>query len=234
MNGIKGFIENTLLDYPGKIASVIFLGGCNFRCPFCQNPALVLRPQDEPDIPEEQILSYLAKPESKKWIDGVCISGGEPTIHADLPEFIRKLKKLGYLVKLDTNGTNPKKLEELYKEKLLDFVAMDIKSPLGKYSQTVCAPVSQESIQKSVDLIRASGVDYEFRATAVPGLFSKEDAIAIGKWLSGSKAFYLQQFRSVATVDPSFEGRGHFHAQTMGEFAQAMKPYFQKVETRGV
>ncbi len=230
---IKGFIENTLLDYPGKIAAVVFLGGCNFRCPFCQNPALVLHPELEPSIPEEGVLERLAQPQMKKWVDGVCVTGGEPCLQRGLPEFLRKLKALGYLVKLDTNGSNPEMLSALFKEKLLDYVAMDVKAPLEKYDAACGVGVDKAAIEKSVELIRKSGVDCEFRATVVPGLFSKQDAVAIGKWLEGSKKFFLQQFRSTVTLDPSFEGKGHFHAQELQEFAEVMKPFFEEVGIRG-
>ncbi len=230
---VKGFIENTLLDYPGKIAAVVFLGGCNFRCPFCQNPALVLHPELEPSIPEEGVLERLAQPQMKKWVDGVCVSGGEPCVQKGLPEFLRKLKALGYLVKLDTNGSNPEMLSALFKEKLVDYVAMDVKAPLEKYDAACGVKVDGKAVAKSVGLIRKSGVDYEFRATVVPGLFSREDAIGIGKWLEGSKKFFLQQFRSAVTLDPSFEGREHFHAKELKELAEAMKPFFQEVGIRG-
>ncbi|MFA6049044.1 MAG: anaerobic ribonucleoside-triphosphate reductase activating protein [Candidatus Micrarchaeia archaeon] len=230
---IKGFIENTLLDYPGKIASTIFFGGCNFRCPFCHNPALVLHPDTEQTLPTEEILETLASPLMKKWVDGICLTGGEPTLQADLEEFCAQLKNLGYLVKLDTNGTNPQVLEKLFSKKLVDYVAMDIKAPLEKYDAVCGAKVDKKAIQKSVDLIRASGIDYEFRTTAVPGLFSKEDALEIGKWLSGSKKFFLQQFRGINTLDSAYAGKAGFTHKELNGFAEMLKPFFGRVGVRG-
>ncbi|MFQ5406706.1 MAG: anaerobic ribonucleoside-triphosphate reductase activating protein [Candidatus Micrarchaeia archaeon] len=230
---IKGFLENTLLDFPGKIASVVFTPKCNFKCPYCQNPALVLHPESEPSVDPSEILDYLAKPDVKKWVDGVCVTGGEPCLQQDLPLFLRELKQLGYAVKLDTNGSKPAMLEELFNKKLLDYVAMDVKAPLEEYDEVAKAEVNKEDLQKSVDVIRKSGADYEFRTTVVPGFFNKQKAMAIGQWLQGSKRFFLQQFRSVVTLDPSLQGKRHFHKDELEEFQKTMRPFFEEVGVRG-
>lgn len=203
---IKGLQKLTLVDYPGKVACTIFVFGCNFRCPFCQNPSLVID-DGSPAIEEKEILNFLS--ERKGFLDGVCITGGEPTLQDDLPEFIRKIKSLGFLVKLDTNGTNPDMLKELIDEKLIDYVAMDIKTRLDfeRYRSVVRALDQKEfeKVKKSIEVIRSSGVDYEFRTTVVPTLLSQEDVVEIAKYISGAKLFSIQQFRPDVTLDKTFK-----------------------------
>ena len=182
---IKGIQKTTLLDYPEKIASIIFLAGCNFRCPYCQNPSLVNGYEGLPTIPERAVLEFLR--DRLKWLDGVCITGGEPTLHEDLSRFISKVKKEGLLVKLDTNGSNPGMLEGLLGEGLLDYIAMDIKAPIQRYAEVVKTKVNLNKIQRSVEMICKSGLDYEFRTTVVPGLLGEEDIAEITSWLKGSK-----------------------------------------------
>lgn len=227
---IKGFVKLSLIDYPGKTSSVLFLGGCNFRCPFCQNPDLINKLETMPSISEEEVINYLK--EKKKWIDGVCISGGEPTLEKNLIEFIEKIKFLGFLVKLDTNGSDPKVLKDLIEKKLLNFIAMDIKSSPEKYSEASGIEVDIEKIKESVELIRNSGIEYEFRSTVLPKLFSKDDAIKIGEWLKGSKTFFLQQFRPDITLDKSYEKEETYNEEKLKEFMKVMKPYFNFVGIR--
>jgi len=229
---IKGFIPVSLLDYPGKICSIIFLPHCNFHCPYCQNPDLIIAPEKIETIPIDEILSYLK--EKKKWIDGVCLTGGEPCLHKDLPELIEKIKSLGLLIKLDTNGTNPKMLEQLLVKKLLDYIAMDIKAPKEKYELITKTKVNMNYIERSVQLIKNSGIDYEFRTTVLPALHSEQDIIEIGKWLVGSKKYFLQQFRAEKTLDLAFQNEKPFSKEEMLRLCEIAKPYFEKCEVRGI
>jgi pyruvate formate lyase activating enzyme len=226
----KGVQKISTVDWPGKIGSAVFTGGCNFRCPYCQNPDLVVNDPNLQSIGEKEVLQFLEG--RKKWIDGLCILGGEPTLHVELPEFIAKVKDMGLLVELDTNGTNPKMLKFLTTNKLLDYIAMDIKAPLDKYSKACGVKVNKDDIQLSVDVIRGSGVEYEFRTTAVPGLYSEEDARAIGKWLRGSRAYYVQQFRNEKTLDPEYTEKKPFSAEELERFRDIASEYFDICEVR--
>ncbi len=227
---IKGLQKQTILDYPGKLACTIFTFGCNFRCGFCHNPELVVG-DGRTEIKQEEILEFLKN--RKGFLDGVCITGGEPTLNEGLPEFISKIKELGFLVKLDTNGTNPKMLEELINKKLVDYIAMDIKAPLEFYDKVTNVKVNKSDIQKSVDLIRRTE-NYEFRTTVVPGLFNEEYAKLIGEWLKGSNRFYIQQFRGIKTLDKNFVGKKPFSKEELISFCNILKPYFKKCEMRGL
>jgi len=226
---IKGLQEFTLIDYPGKVACTIFTFGCNFRCEYCHNPELIFDDGSE-TISEDEILKFLE--ERKDFLDGVCITGGEPTLHPDLPDFIAKIKKRGLLVKLDSNGANPEMLKTLIKKNLVDFVAMDIKAPLEKYEKIVGIKIDKKKIQESIDLIRRSGLDYEFRSTILPALHSKEDLIKIGEWLRGSKKFCLQNFVPSKTLEKKFQKEKGFSSGKLKEFADILKPYFEKIEIR--
>ncbi|MBW2978475.1 anaerobic ribonucleoside-triphosphate reductase activating protein [Candidatus Woesearchaeota archaeon] len=230
---IKGLQKTSLIDYPPHIASVVFLGGCNFRCGFCHNPELVLGFDKSKDIDVERVLKQLKG--KKKWIDGVCITGGEPTLYPDLYKFIYELKKEGFLVKIDTNGTNPETLQYLIQNKLIDYVAMDIKAPLEKYSEVVGVNVDKEAIQKSVDLIMKSGIIYEFRTTAVPGLLKKEDFLKIGQWLKGSERFCIQQFRNTrALINESLKNVQPYSQKELEEFSDTVRPYFEAIEIKNI
>lgn len=188
-----GMEKLSLVDYEGKVAATLFTGGCNFRCPFCHNSSLVETPDEIEYIPFSEIMAYLQK--RKGILDAVCITGGEPTLLPSLKEKIKEIKKLGYFVKLDSNGTNPKLLKELIDEKLIDYVAMDIKNSKDKYSKTIgLKNIGLSNIEKSVELIKSSGIDYEFRTTIIKGFHEKEDFEKIGKWLQGSKRYFLQHF----------------------------------------
>lgn len=228
---IHGFAKMTLLDYPEHVAATIFTGACNFRCPFCHNGDLVLNPGEVPAISEEEVLATLQK--RQKILDGVCITGGEPTLQSDLPDFIRKIKQLGLLVKLDTNGYRPDILEKLLKEGLLDYVAMDIKNSREKYAMTAgVSDFELKRIEASVELLKNGNLPYEFRTTAVAELHSKEDFIAIGEWICGAKAYYIQPYReSEQVISPGF----HAHALSeLEEIKAALTPFVKKVELRGV
>lgn len=190
---IHGLTKTTLLDYPGRVAATIFLGGCNFRCPFCHNGDLVLHCDAMETYDEEEVLGFLKK--RKNVLEGVCITGGEPTLYKELPDFIKRIKNLGYLVKLDTNGSYPEMLEELIEKEWVDYVAMDIKAPLCKYDAVCGVLADMEKIQRSVALLLEEKVDYEFRTTLVKEFHSMEDVCKIGDWILGAKNYYLQNYQ---------------------------------------
>jgi pyruvate formate lyase activating enzyme len=227
---IKGLQKTSLIDYPDRVSCIVFLPGCNFRCPYCQNPDLIKKPDKLPALPEKKFFTFLEK--RKKVLDGVVITGGEPTLSKDLPEFIRKIKSRGLLVKLDTNGSSPGVLEKLLKEGLLDYIAMDIKAPLDKYDDAAGVNVDKEKIKKSINIIKNSGVDYEFRTTVVPRLLSLEDLIKIGEELKRAKKYVLQQFRPLVTLDRAYQKERPYPKEKLMEIAERIKPFFGKVEVR--
>jgi len=231
---IKGFQGTTLLDYPGKIASILFLGGCNFRCPYCQNPDLVIPSHLEalPDLPQAEILDALE--DRRGFIDGVVVTGGEPALHPELPSLLRSAKCLGLAVKLDTNGYFPDLLEEVLKSGLVDLVSMDVKASPGRYHRVAGVPVDPSRIARSARLLMGDGVDYEFRTTCVPGLISLQDVEAIGAWLEGARAFRLQQFRPAVVLDPAYRRIEPFPAETLSSLAEALAPYVESVQVRGL
>ncbi|MEG1790778.1 MAG: anaerobic ribonucleoside-triphosphate reductase activating protein [Clostridia bacterium] len=191
---IHGLNKLTLLDYPLHTACTIFTGGCNFRCPFCHNRSLVLAPESQPVISEDEVLSFLKKRVGV--LEGACITGGEPTLQPDLFEFCAKVKSLGYKVKLDTNGTNPRLLKKLIDANFLDYVAMDIKNSLTNYGLSVgIEKFNTANIEESVKLLLTNCVDYEFRTTVVKEFNSAEDFREIATWLSGAKKYFLQTFK---------------------------------------
>lgn len=220
----------TLLDYPGHTGATLFLGGCNFRCPFCQNGSLVLAPHLEPQIPMSEVLSFLKKRQGI--LEGVCISGGEPTLHADLPALARRMKSMGYLVKLDTNGTNPAMIRSLYREGLIDYVAMDIKSSPERYDTSAGIMPSMAAIAESAAYLMESGIDYEFRTTVVAELHREEDFIHIGEWLQNAKAYYLQAYRDSAGV--LHPGLHSCTKVQMERFRQILLSTIPHVEIRGM
>ena len=188
---IAGFNKLTLLDYPGKMACTVFLAGCNIRCPFCHNASLVLNPVSQPDISQEEFFAFLDK--RKGMLEGVCVTGGEPTINPDLPQFLKKIKEKGYLVKLDTNGTNPDMIEKTLS--IVDYYAMDIKNSKEHYPESVgIGNFDITPIEKSVELLMTKAQNYEFRTTLVKELHDQKAIQDIGVWLKGAKAIYLQQF----------------------------------------
>ena len=190
---ICGLNKTTLLDYPGCVAATIFVGGCNFRCPFCHNGDLVLHSEKMQGYREEEVLAFLEK--RKKVLEGVCVTGGEPTLYKELPAFVKKVKNIGYKVKLDTNGSNPEMLYELVKTDLVDYVAMDIKAPLYAYHKVCGVPIELEKIEKSVEFLKEGNVPYEFRTTVVRELNTREDILKIGEWILGAEKYYLQCYR---------------------------------------
>jgi len=239
---IGGLEKLTLLDYPDHLAAIIFTQGCNFRCHFCYNPMLVL-PQtggDEKNKKEkgfsplstEDLFLFLKERFGR--LEGVVITGGEPTLHPDLPEFIKHIKDMGYLVKLDTNGTNPEMVAELISSKLIDYIAMDLKAPLDKYEETVSVKLDWDNIKKSVKIISESGLPYEFRTTVVPGLLVKEDFAKMGELIKGTAKWYLQNFKSdTDLVDVTYKKQKGFSAKEMAEFAAIGREYVNLCEVRG-
>jgi pyruvate formate lyase activating enzyme len=201
---IKGLIKTTLLDYPGHLACTIFLGGCNFRCPFCHNKNLVLNPESGDVIPYEYIFEYLSK--RKNILEGVCISGGEPTLHKELKSFIREIKALGLKVKIDTNGYRPDVIKDLYENHLIDYIAMDIKAPKEKYPMaTGVKNILIENIVESIDFIMNNVENYEFRTTVVKELHSLNDIIEIKDWVKGCKLYRIQSYKdSENVIQPGF------------------------------
>lgn len=232
---IGGFQKLTLIDYPGKVATTVFTVGCNFRCPFCHNPDLVIPERElvkQFRPVEKEFFAFLGKRKGK--LDGVCVTGGEPTLYPDLPAFIRRVKKMGFLVKLDSNGTNPEMLRELFREQLVDFVAMDIKNRKEKYAETTgTESVDMEKIHESVKLIMESGIPYEFRTTVVPGLHEESDFDAIAKWISGAPAYYLQPFRERTILNPSLREKVKGKTLDLEKIVEKLKPYFGAVSIRG-
>jgi len=199
---IGGLQKFSLIDYPGKISAIIFTQGCNFRCPYCHNPELVEPVLFQRAMSSKKIFSFLEKRKGK--IDAVVVTGGEPTLQKDLLNFIRKIKNMGYLVKLDTNGSNPNIIENMIDKKLVDYIAMDIKAPLQKYEEIVRAEIDTKKIEKSINLIMESGIDYEFRTTLIKSLLSTEDVLNIGKTIQGAKRYILQKFIPSKTLDREF------------------------------
>ena len=190
---IHGLQKMTLVDYPGKVAAILFTGACDFRCPFCQNASLVLDPSSEPEIPEEEIFDYLKK--RRGMLEGVVVTGGEPTVHSDLLEYMGRIKALGYSVKLDTNGYRPDVLKKAVNGGYADYVAMDIKNSLGKYAETAGVKnLFTPLIEESISFLKEGHVPYEFRTTVVHELHSDEDFEKIGKMCEGCDRFYLQTF----------------------------------------
>lgn len=199
---IKKFIDNSLIEWEGRISAVIVLGGCNFACPFCHNGVLLKANTDIAEISQDKVLQILQ--EKKTWLDGVVISGGEPCLYHELFAFIKKVKALGFPIKLDTNGYHPRMLKTLIKQKLVDYVAMDIKAPLNdKYKQLSGTNLNLNRIKQSIALLRTTGIDYEFRTTYVPSMLEKNDLVEIATYLQGSKRFYIQQFSPEETLDHS-------------------------------
>ncbi|MBS6194556.1 MAG: anaerobic ribonucleoside-triphosphate reductase activating protein [Clostridiales bacterium] len=228
---IHGFNKLTLLDYPGRLACTIFLGHCNFRCPFCHNAGLVLSPDSEPVIPVEEVLGTLKK--RKGILEGVCITGGEPTMSAGLPEFLRSIQELGYPVKLDTNGSNPDMLKRLTEQGLIAYVAMDIKNSPEKYSETAgVSKVDLEAVNESVEFLKTGVIDYEFRTTVMKELHKTEDIRKIGKWLAGSRRYFLQAYReSEQVIHPVYTS---YSREQLENYRRMLLEQIPQVEIRGI
>ena len=223
---ICGFNKTTLLDYPGRVACTIFLGGCNFRCPFCQNGTLVVEPGSQP----EYSLAFLKK--RKGILDGVCVSGGEPTLSDGLPDFLHKIKNLGYDVKLDTNGSRPSVVKNLAADGLIDRVAMDIKACPSNYHMLTGVNVDLDAIRETAGWLLNGDLDYEFRTTVVHELHSEKDFQEISQWLSSAKAYYLQAYRdSDGVLMPGFSACSE---EEMKNYRDILLETIPVVEIRGM
>ena len=219
---IKGFLETSFVDWPGKVASVIFLSHCNFRCPYCHNYDLVLHPDQLPTIPFEQVIQQIKK--YKGWVDGVCITGGEPTLFPALVQLIEQLRNEHMLIKLDTNGSHPEVLKKLIDDHLVEHVAMDVKAPLNQESYSNCCGVSVdlEKIKGSIDLLRKTFISYEFRVTAVPTLLKKENLLMLANELKGSERLTLQNFNPEHPLDPALKNVKPYMEQEIQEMQEEM------------
>ena len=226
---LQGYQKLTLLDFPGKVACTVFTGGCNFKCPFCHNASLVLSPNEFKSA-QEDIFIYLSS--RKGIIDGVCITGGEPLLQPDIEDFIVKVKELGLLVKLDTNGSFPSKLKTLLDKGLLDYVAMDIKASKENYSKLCGADINIKDIEKSVEILKESNIPYEFLTTAVKELHTKEDFYNIGLWLKGTERYFIQGF--VDSGNLIKEGLSTFSAAEMKELLKEVQQNIPEAQLRGL
>ena len=232
---IAGLQKTTLIDYPGKIACVVFLAGCNFRCPWCYSSELVLplKIVKQPRLEEKEFFDFLRS--RKGLLEGVVICGGEPTINKELPQFIEKIKNLGYAVKLDTNGSNPELLKNLVRANLIDYVAMDIKAGQKNpaYQNIMTEGITLEKIKESVEFLKNGSLDFEFRTTVVNTIHTAEDFKEIAKWIGGPNIkYYLQNFRAEKTIDPEFEKVEPFKKDFLDGIVKEISPYFKDCQVR--
>lgn len=236
---VRGWVKTSLLDYPGKIASTLFLEGCNFRCPYCHNPDLVVPAAGDagaPDLPgPEQILSYLET--YRRLLEGVCISGGEPLLEPGLADLCGAIRNLGLEVKVDTNGSLPGELEVLVRRGVVNYVAVDIKGPPGKISAITGARLPEEAlvlaVEKTVNLLRKAAIPHELRTTVVPGLIEPEDLLLMAQWLQDGSRFVLQQFRPDRTLDPSLRQVRPHPPEVLRQLARDLSGFFSECSVRG-
>lgn len=230
---IKGFNPHTFIDWEGKLASVIYLPGCNFRCPFCHAKELVTEIETLSNIPLEKVERFLNQ--KKGWIDSIVVGGGEPTLHNDLPQLLAELKNYGLFVKLDTNGTRPNVLGSLVAAKLVDYIAMDVKAPLikEKYEQVVKAEVDIAAIEGSIQVLLSCGINYEFRTTVVPTLLEGTDILQIARELTGANRYVLQQFGSKNTLEEAMSCIKPYSFEELERMAQSAKEFVKNCFVRG-
>ena len=227
---ICGLQKLSMVDYPGKLAATVFTGGCNLRCPFCHNALLVTQLGESPTITEEEVLSFLSG--RKGLLDAMVLSGGEPLMHPDAIDFLEKVRKLGFAIKVDTNGCYPDALKAILDRGLADYVAMDIKNCPEKYAETVGIPdFSTENVEKSLSLLRSSGIPYELRTTVVRQFHTPEDLDAIGRWLGDAPAYYLQNFKDSGNLIQS--GLSGFSPEELQQLANSARKYLKTVMIRG-
>jgi len=232
---LKGWVRTSLVDYPEHIATVLFTGGCNFRCPMCHNADLVTRPQELPTLPEEEVWKFLGR--RVGLIEGVVITGGEPTLQPTLLSFLRRLREsdLAMKVKLDTNGYRPDVLAAVLDERLVDYVAMDIKAPPGKYALLAGRDgLDVGRVARSIALLRDGEGTYEFRTTVVPGLLVEQDVGEIARWIEGAERYVLQQFRPQGTLDPGLEAVSPSSRDHLQQMAMRAEQWVQHVTLRGL
>lgn len=230
---IKGLIETSFLDWDGKIVSTLYVPKCNFRCPFCHNYGLIFNPEQYETISFEKLESFLV--EHKDFLDGICLTGGEPAIYKDLPDFLKKIKDLGLKCKLDTNGSFPEMLKFVIKKNLVDYIAMDVKAPLDKrYEKLAGTSVNLDKIKESIKIIMESGINYEFRTTVVPTLLDKNDIIDIAKAIKGCEKFALQQFQSKNTMSKELRKVKPYTVETLKDILKSLENYVKTVKIRGL
>lgn len=228
---ICGLQKLSMVDFPGKLAATVFTGGCNLRCPFCHNALLVTRLQESPVLEEAEVLTFLAS--RRGFLDGVVLSGGEPLMQPGAVDFLSEVRKLGFAIKVDTNGCYPHVLQEILDKGLADYVAMDIKNRPEKYPETVGIPnFSLENIKESIRLLSSSGIDHEFRTTVVREFHTAEDIAAIAKWIQGAPHYYLQNFEDSGNLISS--GLHGFSAEEMQNLADSAAIYLKNVQIRGL
>jgi pyruvate formate lyase activating enzyme len=227
---IGGLRRVSLIDYPGLICATIFLQGCNFKCPYCHNPELVDPGLFRTSIKENTVMEFLDSRKGK--LDAVTICGGEPTIQDDLNRFIKQIKKMGFAVKLDTNGSQPNVIKALIAEKLLDFIAMDVKAPLDKYKEIVKTNVNQDSVKESIKIILKAKVPYEFRTTLVQSQLEENDILQIGKLITGASHYVLQNFINVITLDKRFQKEKTFSEEKLQKIKNHLEHQIPSVTIR--
>lgn len=227
---VGGYIPTSFLDYPGNTAAVLFLPGCQFRCPFCHNPELVTLSEKTERLSVKDILADLEK--RRKFLDGVCVTGGEPTLQRDLLTFLLKIRSTGLKIKLDTNGARPDMLERILAAGAVNYVAMDVKAPAEKYSLASGWNGDIFLVEKSISLLLHCGVPFEFRTTLVPGIHTLEDAQALGRMVEGAPLFVLQNFRPGHTLDPFFTDKTSFHAEFLEAFREEVRSFVGEVRIR--
>ena len=229
---IASFQKFTMVDYPGHVAATVFTIGCNFRCSFCHNPELVLGTASlGGNEMLKEFFRFLKMRKGK--LDAVCITGGEPTLQKDLLDFMAKIKKMGYLIKLDTNGMRPDIIKKALDKKLVDYIAMDIKNSLKNYEKTVCAKVDLDRIKMSVELIKNSGIEYDFRTTVVPGIHKEKDFEEITQWIGGARRYFLQRFRDVKTLDSNLKNKTKNKKLDLEKIKKKIEKSFGLVGIRG-
>jgi pyruvate formate lyase activating enzyme len=229
---IRGVQKISFIDFPGEICLTIFVGGCNLRCRYCHNKDLVLNPTFLPPVPEVEIFKFLAI--KGPLLDGICISGGEPTLQEDLVDFTIRAKRKKFKVKLDTNGTSPRKIDILLQKELLDYIAVDIKGPPHKYPLITGKEGYYSTIAETINLLRSSTLDYEFRTTVVPGLLEEKDVLEIARELDGCRKYVLQQFYpSKGLIDSSLNSVKTFNRERAAKLANKCRDYIKDVQLRG-
>jgi pyruvate formate lyase activating enzyme len=234
----KGWQKTSLIEFPGKIATVLFTGGCNFRCPFCYNGCLVQRPEELEDLPEESVLDFLK--ENAGLYQAVVVTGGEPTLEPQLPEFLRRVKALGLSTGLETNGTNPSMTARLLDQDLVDYIAIDVKAPLDweAYGRAAGLPGGAwellEGVKQTLETLRNAAVQIELRCTAVPGLHEPEDILRLADQLKGFPTFVLQQFVPQRSLDPGLRNRAPFDEEVLGRLHRRIEGFFLRCEVRGI
>jgi pyruvate formate lyase activating enzyme len=228
---IKGFIKNTLLDWDGKVASMVFTPGCNFRCPFCHSPQLVSGAEELQSVPPETVVSFIL--DNRDWVDGLVISGGEPTLQPHLIEFLETLRREDIPAKLDTNGSRPDVLKEVLRRGFVQYVAMDVKAPPEKYAETCGVEIDPQIIERSIRLLIDGNVDYEFRTTVCPPLLGAADIAAIARWIHGAKRYFLQHFRGGACLDDEFDEVIPMPEEQIESCARAAAEHVQHCFVRG-